>query len=89
MRRPMELQNSTRASFRKTGRGAIERLLLFLWGGSPTQYWPESHYMRGRGPKWMKKHGALQQDSGVVNVLNATNAPRMAERVSGSSKPAR
>jgi hypothetical protein len=65
MRRQMKVQNSAHAAIRKTKRGAMERLLLFLWGGSPNQYWPESHYMRGRGPKWLEKHG-LQEDSNHV-----------------------
>jgi hypothetical protein len=71
----MELQNSARPPIRKTGRGAMERLLIFLWGGSPTQYWPESHYMRGRGPKWIEKHGGLQEGSNLAKVSNATDQP--------------
>jgi hypothetical protein len=74
MRRQMELQNPARASIRQTTRGAMERLLIFLWGGSPKQYWPETHYMRGRGPKWLEKHGGgVQADSNLVKILNATN----------------
>jgi hypothetical protein len=74
MRRQIELQNSARAPIRKTMRGAVERLLIFLWGGSPKQYWPETHYMRGRGPKWLEKHGGeLKEDSNLVKILNATN----------------
>jgi hypothetical protein len=72
MRHQIELQNSARAPIRKTMRGAVERVLIFLWGGSPKQYWPETHYMRGPGPKWLEKHG-LQEDSNIVKILNATN----------------
>jgi hypothetical protein len=51
----------------------VEGLLMFLWGGSSKQYFPEAHYMRGPGPKWLEKHGGLQEDSSLVKVLNATN----------------
>ncbi|SDT37739.1 hypothetical protein SAMN05444158_5701 [Bradyrhizobium canariense] len=73
MHNEIKLQNSTRASIRKTMRGAMERLLMFLWSGSPTQYWPAAHYMRGRGPKWREKHGGLQEDSNLVKILNSTS----------------
>jgi hypothetical protein len=74
MRRQTELQNSVRAPIRKTMRGVVERLLIFLWGGSSKQYWPETHYMRGPGPKWLEKHGGgLKEGSNLVKVLNATH----------------
>jgi hypothetical protein len=75
VRRQTELRNSVHAPTRNARRGAMERLLIFLWGGSPTQYWPESHYMRGRGPKWLEKHGGLQEDSNLAKVSNATDQP--------------
>lgn len=68
MRRQMELLNSAHPSIRKTRRGAMERLLIFLWGGSPTQYWPELHYMRGPGPKWLEKHGGLPEEATLAKV---------------------
>jgi hypothetical protein len=73
MGRKIELQNPVRAPVRKTMRGAVEGLLMFLWGGSSKQYFPEAHYMRGPGPKWLEKHGGLQEDSGLVKILNSTN----------------
>jgi hypothetical protein len=74
MRHQIELQNSAHVPIRKkTMRGAVERLLIFLWGGSPKQYWPETHYMRGPGPKWLEKHGGLHEDSTLGKMLNATN----------------
>lgn len=75
MRRQTELRNSVHAPIGKARRGAMERLLIFLWGGSPTQYWPELHYMRGRGPKWLEKHGGLPEDSNLAKVSNATDQP--------------
>jgi hypothetical protein len=71
MRHTTELQ--ARAPIRKTMSRAMERLLMFLWGGSSKQYFPEAHYMRGRGPKWREKHGGLQEDSSLVKILNSTN----------------
>jgi hypothetical protein len=73
MRHKTELQNSARTPVRKAMRGVVEGLLMFLWGGSSKQYFPEAHYMRGPGPKWLEKHGGLQEDSSLVKVLNATN----------------
>jgi hypothetical protein len=73
MHRKTELQNPARTPVRKTMRGAVESLLMFLWGGSSKQYFPEAHYMRGPGPKWLEKHGGLQEDSSLVKILNSTN----------------
>lgn len=73
MRRQIELQHSARAPVRKRMRDVVGRLLIFLWGGSPKQYWPETHYMRGRGPKWLEKHGRPQEDSNLAKVVNATH----------------
>ncbi len=72
MRHTIKLQQS-HALIRTRMRRAVESLLMFLWGGSPKQYFPEAHYMRGRGPKWQKKHGGLQEDSSLVKILNATH----------------
>ncbi len=71
MRHTTELQ--ARAPVRKTMGRAVERLLMLLWGGSSKQYYPEAHYMRGPGPKWLEKHGGTDENSGLVRVLNATN----------------
>jgi hypothetical protein len=32
------------------------KILGASWGGHPTKYRPEDHYMRGPGPKWRQKH---------------------------------
>ena len=72
MRQTIKLQQS-HAPIQNKARRALEDVLMFLWGGSPKQYFPEAHYMRGPGPKWREKHGGLQEDSSLVKVLNATN----------------
>ena len=72
MRHTIKLQQSP-APIRTRVRRAVDGFLMFLWGGSPKQYFPEAHYMRGPGPKWREKHGGLDEDSSLVKVLNATN----------------
>ena len=66
-------EQQAREPIRKTMHHAVERVLMFLWGGSSKQYFPEAHYMRGPGPKWREKHGGLQEDSSLVKILNSTN----------------
>jgi hypothetical protein len=39
-------------------------------------YRPELHYMRGPGPKWREKHGALQTTRSDVVVKRLRGAPR-------------
>ena len=72
MRHTIKLQQSN-APIRNWVRRATEGVLMFLWGGSPKQYFPEAHYMRGPGPKWLEKHGGLREDSSLVKMLNATS----------------
>jgi hypothetical protein len=72
MRQTIKLQQS-HAPIQNKARRALEGVLMFLWGGSPKQYYPEAHYMRGPGPKWLEKHGVTNENSGLVKVLNATN----------------
>jgi hypothetical protein len=72
MRQTIKLQQS-HAPILSKARRALEGVLMFLWGGSPKQYFPEAHYMRGPGPKWREKHGGLQEDSSLVKILNSTN----------------
>jgi hypothetical protein len=71
MRHTIKLQQSP-APIRNRVRRAMEGALMFLWGGSSKQYFPEAHYMRGPGPKWLEKHGGLREDSSLVKVLNST-----------------
>jgi hypothetical protein len=60
MRHTIKLQQSG-APIRNKVRRAVDGWRMFLWGGSPKQYFPEAHYMRGPGPKWLEKHGGLQE----------------------------
>jgi hypothetical protein len=71
MRRQMELQHAAGASIGKSMRAIAEKLLMFLWGGSPAKYSPEAHYMRGRGPKWHEKYDSLQQASNLAKTQTA------------------
>jgi hypothetical protein len=41
-------------------------LLTAFWGGSVRQYRPETHYMRGPGPKWREKHARNREAAGFV-----------------------
>ena len=72
MRHTINLQQSG-APIRSRVRRAVEGVVMFLWGGSPKQYFPEAHYMRGPGPKWLERHGRLKDDSSLVKILNTTN----------------
>jgi hypothetical protein len=54
-------------------RTATLNLLTGLWGGSIKQYRPETHYMRGPGPKWREKHARNPEAAGFVQrpvILN-------------------
>jgi hypothetical protein len=77
MRHTIKLQHA-RTPIRNGVRRVVEAVLMFLWGGSPQHYFPEAHYMRGRGPKWAEKHGALPEDSSRVRASNPTNEKRNA-----------
>jgi hypothetical protein len=54
--------NSMRARFRTVALN----LLIAFWGGSVSQYQPETHYMRGPGPKWREKHGRNREATGFI-----------------------
>jgi hypothetical protein len=46
----------------------VARLWSELFREFMSSYRPEQHYMRGPGPRWREKHGAVLAHDGVVRV---------------------
>ena len=72
MRHTIELQQS-HAPIRNRLRGAVEGLLMFLWGGSSKQYFSGSALHARPRTEMAGKAWRTTGDFGLVKVLNATN----------------